>query len=103
MAASARPMKKFHEIESVTFDGDTMLLVVDGHRYSFAIADISHRLADADNAQRQSFRISPSGYGIFWPLIDEDLSVDGLIAQSKGLKPVSEETVLREDKKNFKS
>jgi hypothetical protein len=23
--------------------------------------------------------MSPSGYGIHWPLVDEDLSIDGLI------------------------
>jgi hypothetical protein len=25
------------------------------------------------------YEISPSGYGIRWPLIDEDLSIDGLL------------------------
>jgi len=27
----------------------------------------------------KSHEISPSGYGIYWPLIDEDLSIDGLL------------------------
>ena len=26
-----------------------------------------------------AFKVSPSGYGIHWPLIDEDLSFNGLI------------------------
>ena len=29
--------------------------------------------------ERNNFEVSPSGYGIHWPLIDEDLSIDGLI------------------------
>ncbi|MFI5222153.1 MAG: DUF2442 domain-containing protein, partial [Bacteroidia bacterium] len=29
--------------------------------------------------ERGNFEISPSGYGIHWSLIDEDLSINGLI------------------------
>jgi len=36
-------------------------------------------LQKATTEQRQYFEISASGYGIHWPLIDEDLSVDGLV------------------------
>ena len=28
--------------------------------------------------EKNQFEIAPSGYGIHWPLIDEDLSIDGL-------------------------
>jgi hypothetical protein len=42
--------------------------------------DISKRLAEASIEEREKYEISPAGYGIHWPLIDEDLSVDGLIA-----------------------
>jgi hypothetical protein len=28
---------------------------------------------------RTNFEISSSGYGIHWPLLDEDISVDGLL------------------------
>jgi len=30
-------------------------------------------------AESAAYEISPSGYGIHWPLIDEDLSIDGLL------------------------
>jgi hypothetical protein len=36
-------------------------------------------LARAMADQRQRAELSPGGYGIHWPLLDEDLSVDGLL------------------------
>jgi hypothetical protein len=29
------------------------------------------------------FEVSPSGYGIHWPELDEDLSIDGMIKAGK--------------------
>jgi hypothetical protein len=39
----------------------------------------SAKLAAANASQRQTAELSPGGYGIHWPLIDEDLSVAGLL------------------------
>jgi hypothetical protein len=36
-------------------------------------------LLTANEIERNFFKISPSGYGIHWPLIDEDLAVGSLI------------------------
>jgi len=45
------------------------------------------RLAQASERDRQLYRIAPSGYGIHWMALDEDLSIQGLltiaIAQSQ--------------------
>lgn len=75
-------MTKYHDIGKVLFKGNTMILAVDGKEYSFALTDISQRLSKASPAERSVFEISPSGYGIHWPLIDEDLSIDGLLGIS---------------------
>ena len=72
-------MKKYHEVEKVAFIKDALTLIVDGKKYTFPLADISKRLTDALPAEREKYEISPAGYGIHWPLIDEDLSIDGLI------------------------
>jgi hypothetical protein len=40
------------------------------------------RLAAADAKARQVWESSAAGLGIHWPLIDEDLSVDGLLRGS---------------------
>ena len=72
-------MNKYHKIEGVSFVKEKLVLKVDGRRHSFPLADVSKRLAHASPAAREEYEISPSGYGIHWPLIDEDLSIDGLI------------------------
>jgi hypothetical protein len=37
------------------------------------------KLYEAEQKEREAFKVICSGYGISWPLIDEDLSVDGII------------------------
>ena len=39
----------------------------------------SARLAAATESQRLHAELSPGGYGIHWPLLDEDLSINGLL------------------------
>lgn len=39
----------------------------------------SPKLAQANVLERSRAELSPSGYGIHWPLLDEDLSVAALI------------------------
>lgn len=53
---------------------------VDGNKYAVRLAEISEKLKTATDAELNLFQISPSGYGIHWPLIDEDISFKGLIA-----------------------
>ena len=71
--------KKIHQIDNVEITGNELKLTIDGKEYTFLIVDISKKLSDADDAQKRRFDISPSGYGIHWPDIDEDLSIDSLI------------------------
>jgi len=72
-------MDKAHDIQKVEFDGDMLLLTVDGKDYAVEISKHSKKLSNATLQQKQQFTISTSGYGIHWPDIDEDLSVDSLI------------------------
>jgi len=72
-------MNKCHKVEKVSFVKEKLIVRVDGKEYTFPLAEVSKRLAEASRAQREEYEISPSGYGIHWPLIDEDLSIDGLI------------------------
>lgn len=37
------------------------------------------RLANATTSQRKKWKIIGSGMGIHWPLVDEDLSIEGLL------------------------
>jgi len=56
-----------------------MIINIEGKEYTFKLADISEKLANASSIERNKYEISPSAYGIHWPLIDEDLSIDGLL------------------------
>ena len=72
-----------HKIEELTFDKNSMFLNVDGRIFTIPLDKASKKLYVADEIQRGLYKISPSGYGIHWPLIDEDLSIDYLIRLAK--------------------
>ena len=72
-------MSKQHEVENIAFDGDWMILAVDGQVYRLPLSQVSDRLAKASEIDRNLYRIAPSGYGIHWLTLDEDLSIDGLL------------------------
>ena len=71
-----------HKIEELTFDKNTLLLRVDGKLYRIPIDLASSKLANANDIERNLFKVSPSGYGVHWALIDEDLSIDFLLKQA---------------------
>ncbi len=75
-------MDKVHEIRGPSFDGDRMRINIDGEDYVFGLKDVSSRLLGASQRERETFEVSASGYGIHWPTVDEDLSIDGLLGIS---------------------
>ena len=72
-------MKSCHDIKNLHFSGEYLILTVDGEEKRIRLDDISSALGRASEKERNTFEISPSGYGIHWPLIDEDVAVDGLL------------------------
>ena len=72
-------MTKHHEVRDIRFEDDTMLATIDGEERSFKLSEISRVLLNATEEERSSHEISPSCYGIQWPVLDEDLSIDGLL------------------------
>lgn len=72
-------MQKFHTVEDVVLSDVEMSLKIDGMHHSFKLSEISSKLQNATQQERNTFTISASGYGIHWPLLDEDLSIDGLL------------------------
>jgi hypothetical protein len=72
-------MKPYHQVTGLHFEGDVMILTINGQEKRFQVSDISLALQHASEQERNLFEISPSGYGIHWPLVDEDLSIDGLL------------------------
>lgn len=72
-------MNEYYTITNPHFEKDTMVITINGEEKHFLLLDISPSLLNATEEERNHFEISPSGYGIHWPLIDEDLSIDGLL------------------------
>ena len=68
-----------NRIVSVAFNKDMIVVgLIDGRIISVPLI-FYPRLFNASVAQRENWRICGGGYGIHWELIDEDLSVDGLL------------------------
>jgi hypothetical protein len=66
-------------IKSVAIDADQLSVVLfDGRTISVPLAWYP-RLVGATAAQRANFVIAGGGYGIHWPEVDEDLSVEGML------------------------
>ena len=72
-------MEKVYNVNFLRFEKDLLIISIDNQIYSFKLKDISDKLAKASEKEKQSFRILPSGYGIHWDLIDEDLSLNGIL------------------------
>jgi hypothetical protein len=71
--------EKFYEIEIIKTDDRYLYLNVDKQPYRVRWIDCSPKLAHANQVEREYIEVSPSGYGLHWPLIDEDLAVKPLL------------------------
>ena len=71
-----------HNISNISFGQNTISLEIDGKPVELQLDGVSKKLKEASELQRKFYKISPSGYGIHWPLIDEDLSVDAILKLS---------------------
>ena len=72
-------MKKLHDISDLKFEDGFLVITIDGEPKRFQLKEVSPVLEKASEEERSNFEISPSGYGIHWPLLDEDISIDGLL------------------------
>ena len=81
-------MKKYHEVSDISFTDENLKIRIDGKHYEFKLSTISKRLANASNIEREKYEISPSGYGLHWPLIDEDLAIDGFLGVKHSPKKI---------------
>jgi len=78
-------MQKIHNVQKIIFSNGHMKFKVDGKEYSVDLRKVSKRLLMASKKERENYEISPAGYGIHWPSIDEDLSIDALLAMNHKL------------------
>jgi hypothetical protein len=71
---------KMPMVKKITFTKDTMAAdLSDGRAIPVSIAWFP-RLLHATKAERESWRLIGNGHGMHWNNIDEDISVEGLLA-----------------------
>jgi len=58
---------------------DALVVIMESGSVSIPWEKCSERLARASLVERNRVELSPSGYGIHWPLIDEDLAIGPLL------------------------
>ena len=78
--------KKIHNVQSVDADENYLYLIVDDKSYRIRWENCSSKLLKASLAQRRRFDVAPSGYGIHWPEIDEDLAITPLLRHAEMLE-----------------
>ena len=76
-------MEKAYNITNISFVSDFMVITINNQTIKLKLTDISEKLANASEKERNDFKISPSGYGIHWQLLDEDLSINGMLKSSR--------------------
>jgi uncharacterized protein DUF2442 len=76
---STLAVKTDERVAGVSFDADRLVVdLMDGRTIAVPLAWYP-RLLDATPEQRSKWELAGAGYGIHWPEIDEDLSVEGLL------------------------
>jgi len=71
-----RAGERIHDVE---FSEHSMTVhLVDGRSVSVPM-EWYPRLANATSAQRKNWEFAGGGYGLHWPDVDEDLSIEGIL------------------------
>jgi hypothetical protein len=68
-----------HRVSNVRVADESLIVKLKDGREIHVPLDWFPKLQRATKEQREKWEASAAGYGIHWPLIDEDLSVDGLL------------------------
>jgi hypothetical protein len=62
-------MEKMHNIQSVSFEQESMIIKINELEYKFDLNILSSKLLKATPQQRNQYQISPANYGIYWPCL----------------------------------
>jgi hypothetical protein len=74
-------------VRTISFGEDTMSVdLMDGRTITVPLVWYP-RLLEASADQRAKWEVSAAGYGMHWPLLDEDLSTEGLLRGIPAVRP----------------
>ncbi len=68
-----------HNAHKIEAQGLFLIITSGDFQLQVPFEKLSEPLKNASELERQIFSVSPSGYGIHWPLIDEDLAIEQII------------------------
>ena len=68
--------------KAIETTSEALIVTTEAGSVSIPWGRCSERLARASQIERSRAELSPSGYGIHWPLIDEDLAVGPLLREA---------------------
>ena len=68
-----------HNVRILKTTDEALEVEIDGRMLSLPWSELSKRLANAQKVARETIEVSPAGYGLHWPLVDEDLSIEGIL------------------------
>lgn len=80
-------MNKYHHVKILRFTKKHLIIEIDGEEKTFNLNKLSKALKNASDVEKTTYTVSPSGDGIHWPLLDEDISIDGLSRNIQRLHP----------------
>ena len=80
-------MKK--KAESASFSEDSLTVRLDDGRAMSVPLAWFPRLLDGTQAERENYELIGDGEGIHWPELDEDISVEGLLAGRRSAESAS--------------
>lgn len=81
------PPEVSERIEDVDVSNSTITFSLTDGRIVSVPLSWSWRLQEATAEERQNYEISPSGYSVHWPEIDEDLSARGALRGTPAPRP----------------
>ncbi len=72
-------MSKYHTVKDIRIENGVLSLIVDNATITCPLKDLPSWLSIATQQELELFEVSPAGYGIHWPTLDEGISIDGLL------------------------
>ena len=83
---SAEGLRTMPKVMDVTVTDDTLSVdLADGRTIAVPLIWFP-RLAYGTEEERANFQIAGAGYGIYWPDLDEDIGVEGLLLGKQSLE-----------------
>ena len=68
-------------IEGIKVSKGYLVINTDGKEYRFKVRELSSILERATDEEIEDYEVSPSGYGIHWRKLDEDISIPALLGK----------------------